>query len=74
MGRATDGSKGHVRPLCALAARLVKLRDINITFLIARKTYEKVTEELSKNFEDGEDALRTRIRYHTLKLLKCILC
>ncbi|GJE92127.1 glycosyltransferase family 1 protein [Phanerochaete sordida] len=53
---------GHARPLCALAARLVKLRSVDITFLTACDMHGKVLKELARSFEDGEDALRARIR------------
>ncbi|EKM54549.1 glycosyltransferase family 1 protein [Phanerochaete carnosa HHB-10118-sp] len=53
---------GHVRPMCALATRLVKLRSVIITFLTSCQMYDKVTKEILCNFEDGEDALQSRIR------------
>ncbi|EKM51754.1 glycosyltransferase family 1 protein [Phanerochaete carnosa HHB-10118-sp] len=60
------GSWGHVRPLCALAARLVKLRNLDITFLIAHNNYDKVADEISKNFDDADDTLQARIRIGAL--------
>ena len=57
---------GHVRPLCALAAQLVKLRNVNITFFTGCEIYDKVVEEISRNFEDGEEMLQQRIRYRLL--------
>ena len=53
---------GHVRPLCTLAARMLKLRDVDITLLTSCKAYDKVVEEIARNFEDEEDVLQSRIR------------
>ena len=64
----TNAFPGHVRPLCALAAQMVKLHNVDITFFIGCKIYDKVVEEISRNFEDGEEVLQQRIRYHLLLL------
>ncbi|GJE92138.1 glycosyltransferase family 1 protein [Phanerochaete sordida] len=53
---------GHARPLVALAARVVKLRAVNVTFLTIGQMYEQAVKEVARNFADGEDALRARIR------------
>ncbi|KAI0738932.1 UDP-Glycosyltransferase/glycogen phosphorylase [Daedaleopsis nitida] len=46
---------GHVRPLIHLAARLVKLRRLNLTFLTTNGYIERVKTELARSFEDGDD-------------------
>ncbi|GJE92129.1 hypothetical protein PsYK624_082820 [Phanerochaete sordida] len=53
---------GHARPLCALAARVVKLRGASVTFLTVGSMYDQTVKEVSRNFVNGEDALRARIR------------
>ncbi|EKM61882.1 glycosyltransferase family 1 protein [Phanerochaete carnosa HHB-10118-sp] len=53
---------GHIRPLCTLSAKLVKLQDLYITFLTTRSLHGKVTAELARNFEDGEEEFESRIR------------
>ncbi|GJE92137.1 glycosyltransferase family 1 protein [Phanerochaete sordida] len=59
---AADLGWGHVRPLCALAARIVRLRDADVTLLTACRVHGLCVQELARNFEDGEDALLARIR------------
>ena len=54
---------GHCRPLITLAARFVKLRPVHVTFLTTNLFYDKVQAELARNFEPGEDALASRVRY-----------
>ncbi|GJE88822.1 glycosyltransferase family 1 protein [Phanerochaete sordida] len=56
------GGWGHVRPLCALAANLARLRAPHQTVLVAPYNHDKVAAEIAKNFEEGEDALQRRIR------------
>lgn len=53
---------GHVRPLCALAAKLVKLRDVDVTFLTSRKMHDKSVKGIARNLDDNHDALRSRVR------------
>ena len=50
------------RPLVALAARVIKLRAVNVTFLTNGQMYDQAVKEVARNFADGEDALRARIR------------
>ncbi|GJE92136.1 glycosyltransferase family 1 protein [Phanerochaete sordida] len=53
---------GHARPLCAFAARVVKLRGAAVTFLTATSMYDQTVKEVARNFAEGEDALCARIR------------
>ena len=59
-----DTSVGHTRPLCTLASRMIKLRSVDITFFTSRQMYARVTKEISRNFEDGEENVKNRIRYN----------
>ena len=55
---------GHLRPLCNLAARMVKMEPTIIITLFTTPTfYDKVQTELRRNFEDQEKGLLERIRY-----------
>ncbi|GJE88818.1 glycosyltransferase family 1 protein [Phanerochaete sordida] len=60
------GGWGHIRPLCTLATRLVRLRRATVTLLVSRHVYAKAAAELVRNFEDGEDALQAQIRLAAL--------
>lgn len=53
--------------MCALSAKLAKLRDIRVTVFIAPNNYAKVVDEIAANFEEGEDALQARIRIAALQ-------
>ncbi|GJE99108.1 glycosyltransferase family 1 protein [Phanerochaete sordida] len=55
---------GHIRPLCALVARLVKLRnsELDVTFFTNSSLHAKVAAEVARNFEEGEWKYETRIR------------
>ena len=54
---------GHLRPLCNLAARIVKMEPaIIITLFTTATLYDKVQTELRRNFEDQEKQLLERIR------------
>ncbi|KAL1942863.1 hypothetical protein VTO73DRAFT_5103 [Trametes versicolor] len=53
---------GHIRPVCTLAARIVKLDpSVTITFFVAAMFFPLAQAEISRSFADGEDAA-TRIR------------
>lgn len=60
--RGADVSQGHTRPLCALAARMTKLRPVDITFFTSRQMYPRVVTEIARNFEDDEEEQKNRIR------------
>lgn len=54
---------GHLRPLCNLAARIVKMEPAIIITLFTTPTfYDKVQSELRRNFEDQEKGSFERIR------------
>lgn len=59
---------GHVRPMCALVAKLVRLRDADVTFMTTCQMFDKTVEEIARNFEHGEDALQSRIRVIGLQI------
>lgn len=65
--RCTDLScttiSGHQRPLCTMCALLVKTRPFVVTFLVPRRLYDRVLDELSRNFSSGEEDARARIKY-----------
>ncbi|KAH9851061.1 UDP-Glycosyltransferase/glycogen phosphorylase [Lenzites betulinus] len=53
---------GHARPLINLSARLVKLKNINITFLSTDAFYDRAVSELARSFVEGEEEYAKRIR------------
>ncbi|GJE92128.1 glycosyltransferase family 1 protein [Phanerochaete sordida] len=53
---------GHARPLCAFAARAVRLRGASVTLLTVGALYDQAVREVARSFAGGEDALRARIR------------
>ncbi|KAI5116763.1 hypothetical protein M0805_004980 [Coniferiporia weirii] len=53
---------GHHKPLCALASKIVHARQVYITHLVPRQLYDKVLDELSRQFEPDEAPLRELIR------------
>lgn len=57
-----NSCQGHIRPLCTLSARLVKIQDLHITLLTASHLRRKVAAEVTRNFEDGEEEFESRIR------------
>ncbi|KAI9064122.1 glycosyltransferase family 1 protein [Trametes sanguinea] len=58
---------GHTRPMCTLAARLVKLRHVSITMFVSGAFYERAKAEITKDFETGESHLLARITFIPLK-------
>ncbi|KAI5116762.1 hypothetical protein M0805_004979 [Coniferiporia weirii] len=53
---------GHHKPLCALASKIVHAQQVYITHLVPRQLYDKVLDELSRQFEPDEASLREFIR------------
>lgn len=53
---------GHTRPLCSLAARIVKSRPIYVTLFTTVPYYDRVNIELSRSFDEHELHARERIR------------
>ncbi|KAI0769595.1 hypothetical protein BD413DRAFT_75482 [Trametes elegans] len=53
---------GHTRPLVVFCARLVKMRDVDITFVTVDRTYNRVQAELTYNFSPSEQQYASRIR------------
>ncbi len=55
-------SLGHARPLCILAARLVKLRPLHITFFVSLSLYDRVKAEIARDFASSDDEPLSRIQ------------
>ncbi|OSD04841.1 glycosyltransferase family 1 protein [Trametes coccinea BRFM310] len=53
---------GHARPLAILAARMVKLRPVVVTFVAAYNVYERLQAEILSDFHPGEEEAISRIR------------
>ncbi len=53
----------HARPLINLTAKLVKLRNINVTLLTTNDFYDRAVSELARSFVPGEEEFAKRIRY-----------
>ncbi|KAF8479891.1 UDP-Glycosyltransferase/glycogen phosphorylase [Gautieria morchelliformis] len=52
---------GHLRPLCAFAAKIVKERsDVVITFLIVGEYGQRMDREISRHFSDSEEMARAK--------------
>ena len=48
--------------MCTLAARLVKLRPVTVTFFTVPTFYDRAEAEISREFTQGEDDAASRIR------------
>ncbi|KAI0631466.1 UDP-Glycosyltransferase/glycogen phosphorylase [Trametes polyzona] len=57
---------GHARPLINLSARLVKLRDVNVTLLATNAFYDRIVAELARSFSPGEEDFAKRVRVVSL--------
>lgn len=44
---------GHTRPMCTLAARLVQLESVTVTFFVAASLYERIKAEVARDFDMG---------------------
>ncbi|TFK85644.1 glycosyltransferase family 1 protein [Polyporus arcularius HHB13444] len=63
---------GHTRTLCTLAARLVKLREVTVTFFTVPTFYDRAQAEIAREFGQGQDLLASRIRLIALDEAKDI--
>ena len=54
---------GHTKPLCALLARLIRIRPFYATMFTADSLYPQVLEEINRQFAAGEEDLKKLIRY-----------
>lgn len=54
---------GHTRSLVHLIAHLVKLRDINVTFVSTDAFYDRTVTELARGFVAGQEEYAQRVRY-----------
>ncbi|EIW61191.1 UDP-Glycosyltransferase/glycogen phosphorylase [Trametes versicolor FP-101664 SS1] len=54
---------GHARPLCILAARLVKLRPVQITLFVSLILYDRVKAEIARDFASSDDEPLSRIHF-----------
>ncbi|TCD70764.1 hypothetical protein EIP91_001793 [Steccherinum ochraceum] len=50
---------GHTRPLCVLATKIVRHRDVYVTLLIGNELWQRVDDELARSF-DSQTAERRR--------------
>ncbi|OSD01251.1 glycosyltransferase family 1 protein [Trametes coccinea BRFM310] len=57
---------GHARPLIQLSARLVKMRQLYVTFFTTNALFDRATHELARGFEQGEEAYARRVRIVSL--------
>ncbi|KAI9066618.1 glycosyltransferase family 1 protein [Trametes sanguinea] len=57
---------GHARPLIQLSARIVKMREIYVTLFTTDGLFDRVTQELARGFEPGEEAYSRRVRVISL--------
>ncbi|KAI0327395.1 UDP-Glycosyltransferase/glycogen phosphorylase [Cubamyces sp. BRFM 1775] len=53
---------GHARSMTVLAARIVKMRPVVVTFCIATKLYDRAKAEILSDFADDDEELLGRIR------------
>ena len=53
---------GHTRTMCTLAARLVKLRPVTVTFFTVPSFFDRVRAEIDREFQPGEEHLASRLR------------
>ena len=53
---------GHTRTMCTLAARLVKLRQVTVTFFTVPAFYDRAQAEIAREFAQGEESVASRIR------------
>ncbi|TFK85643.1 glycosyltransferase family 1 protein [Polyporus arcularius HHB13444] len=63
---------GHTRTLCTLAARLVKLRQLTVTFFTVPTFYARAQAEIAREFAQGEEILASRARLIALEESKGI--
>ena len=54
---------GQIRPVCDLAARMVKLRAVAITLLTTATFYDRIQNELKRNFNADDIYRMLYIRY-----------
>ncbi|KAH9847629.1 UDP-Glycosyltransferase/glycogen phosphorylase [Lenzites betulinus] len=57
---------GHARPLINLVVRLVKLRPIDVTFLVTNSFFDRALEELRRNLGSDEECHGEHIRILSL--------
>ncbi|RPD59822.1 UDP-Glycosyltransferase/glycogen phosphorylase [Lentinus tigrinus ALCF2SS1-6] len=58
---------GHCRTMCTLVARMVKLRNVGVTFFTITGFYDRVQAEIARDFQPHEDHLAARIRVIALQ-------
>ncbi|KAL1948023.1 hypothetical protein VTO73DRAFT_12098 [Trametes versicolor] len=54
---------GHARPLAILAARMVKLRPVTVTFFVAAKLLDGVKAEAARDFEPCDADAAARLKF-----------
>ncbi|TFK86899.1 glycosyltransferase family 1 protein [Polyporus arcularius HHB13444] len=58
---------GHTRTMCTLVARMVKLRNVAVTFFTTCGFYDRVSAEIGRDFHPHEQHLQARIRLVALQ-------
>ncbi|KAI0706808.1 UDP-Glycosyltransferase/glycogen phosphorylase [Cerioporus squamosus] len=58
---------GHARTMCTLIARMVKLRNVVVTFFTTCGFYDRVLAEIGRDFNPHEKHLEARIRVIALQ-------
>ncbi|KAI9067512.1 glycosyltransferase family 1 protein [Trametes sanguinea] len=58
---------GHTRPMCTLAARLVKLRHVAVTMFVSGAFHGRAQAEIAQDFEPEQGPLLSRITLIPLK-------
>ncbi|RPD61324.1 UDP-Glycosyltransferase/glycogen phosphorylase [Lentinus tigrinus ALCF2SS1-6] len=58
---------GHTRTLCTLAARLVKLGQVTVTFFTVPTFYDRSQAEIAREFAQGDDFPVSRLRLIALE-------
>ncbi|KAL1948025.1 hypothetical protein VTO73DRAFT_12100 [Trametes versicolor] len=59
---------GHTRPMCTLAARLVQLESVTVTFFVAASLYERIKAEVARDFDMGaQDPRLSGLRFVVLE-------
>lgn len=62
---------GHTKPLCALLAKIIRVKQINITLFAAENMHEKAVQEVDRQFNlEEEKSLRDWIRIAALPRLE----
>ncbi|KAL4244955.1 hypothetical protein ABKN59_002821 [Abortiporus biennis] len=59
---------GHIGPLCGLAARIIQIQQIHVTFLATPVYVDKIKKEISRHITKGNEDLQSLVRVIGLEL------